>query len=139
MRASVFLKLRRLAIISHLFSGEGKMDSQEKVQLDDIKAMFDGVKNFALCVAIVLGLQSFQSPMEQIGLSYEARATINTFGIALSVFLTAFAVVWLCFSMKERPKSKIYLRICRFMLGTATLVVMLVIIIASSMNIPHLL
>lgn len=114
------------------------MDSRDKAQLDDIKAMFDGVKNLALCVAVALGLQSFQAPMMNVGLSYEVRAAINTMGILLAMFLTAFAVVWLCFSMTESPKSKISLRICRFMLGTITLVVMIVIICVSCMSLPQL-
>ena len=114
------------------------MDSRDKAQLDDIKAMFDGVKNLALCVALALGLQSFQAPMIDVGLSYDVRAGINTVGILLAILLTALAIVWLCFSMTENPKSKIPLRICRFILGTITLIVMLVIISVSCNSVPQL-
>jgi hypothetical protein len=75
--------------------------------------------------------------METIGLSYQARASFNTVGIILAIFLTAFATVWLCYSFIERPASELLFKVCRFMLGAITLAAMVIIIGAESMSIPH--
>lgn len=113
------------------------MTEKHAETLEDIKVLFDGIKNLGLCVAFVLGLQWFQTPLETLGLSRDVRALINLTGVISSCVLTALAITWLCFSFKQKPKSKILYRLSLFTLGAATLLVMVVIIGASWISIPH--
>lgn len=113
------------------------MKPQHTATLNDIKTLFDGVKNLGLCAALALGLQGFQGPMETLGLSHNMRVMINFLGLGLSCALTAFAIVWLCFSFTQKPTSMRLYRVSLFMLGAVTLLVMFIIISSSWMKIPH--
>ncbi|AAY37843.1 hypothetical protein [Pseudomonas syringae] len=112
------------------------MDNRNKSGLDDIKTLFDGVKNLALCAALAVGLKEFQAPMENLGMSYQARQMINTSGMLVASGFTTLAIVWLCFSFKEKPAWPIMFRLSLIALGTVTLIVMAIIIASATESIP---
>lgn len=114
------------------------MDNQNKSGLDDIKTLFDGVKNLALCAALAVGLKEFQAPMENLGISYTTRQIINTSGMLVAIGFTALAIVWLFFSFKEKPAWPIMFKLNLIILGTVTLSVMAIIIASATESIPSL-
>ncbi len=76
------------------------------INIDDIKSLFDGIKNIALCASLAIGLSYLQAPLEEMGLGYAGRGLINWFLAAIIGGLTFFAFLWIWLNLKTTPTHK---------------------------------
>lgn len=74
----------------------------------DIKTLFDGLKNLALCLAILLALPTMQAMAAS---TYDHRWFTVGFiwaGLAMVVLLVLYNFLWLYSTMEAKPKSKFF-------------------------------
>lgn len=74
----------------------------------DIKALFDGLKNLALCLAMLLALPTMQA---MVASAYDHRWFTVGFiwaGLAMVVLLVLYNFLWLYSTMEAKPKHKFF-------------------------------
>ncbi|WP_137983602.1 hypothetical protein [Pseudomonas viridiflava] len=78
------------------------------INIDDIKSLFDGIKNIAVCASLAIGLSYLQAPLEEMGVGYTGRALINWILAAIIGGLTFFALLWIWLNLKTTPTNKTF-------------------------------
>lgn len=76
--------------------------------ITDIKTLFDGLKNLAICFAILLALPTMQMMAAN---TYDHRFFTVGFiwaGLALTALLTTYNFIWLYSTMESKPMSKFF-------------------------------
>jgi hypothetical protein len=76
--------------------------------LDDIKMIFDGGKQIGLSLAIALSLKSIQEPMRQdLAWKESTIALVNCSSLLITTYLLILGYIWIGFSFKSKPSSKV--------------------------------
>ncbi|MBV4483375.1 hypothetical protein [Pseudomonas khavaziana] len=73
----------------------------------DIKTLFDGLKNLALCLAMLVALPIMQA---MAALTYDQRFFVVAFtwaALVLIIMLAGYNFIWLYKTMEAKPKSKV--------------------------------
>ena len=76
---------------------KSKMDRENKA--DDVKTLFDSIRNIGICVGLTLGLPMIQNTLGQ-GF-WGATITYFSFGIILGLYL--FNIFFTLVKLKEKP------------------------------------
>lgn len=86
-------------------------ETKLKKKLDDIKVLFDALRNLGICVTLVLSLKFLQAPMITLGFTPLAQAMSNWFVILLVGLLVYWNVIWMALSFKTKPTSLVLHRV----------------------------
>ncbi|KRP45422.1 hypothetical protein SAMN04490190_0836 [Pseudomonas libanensis] len=73
----------------------------------DIKTLFDGLKNLALCLAMLVALPTMQA---MAALTYDHRFFVVAFtwaALVVIIMLAGYNFIWLYKTMEAKPKSKV--------------------------------
>jgi hypothetical protein len=96
--------LTRMRMIKLLCNYGGFMISDEF--RDDIKLFFDGLRNIAICVALVTGLPIIERVTPLVCDSTWLKFSVTSFSIGMIISLYILNLVWLHVSFKQEPTSK---------------------------------
>jgi uncharacterized membrane protein len=73
----------------------------------DIKLLFDGLRNIAICVALAAGLPIIEKVTPMIFDSSLLKFTVVTLSISVIILLYVFNIIWLHVSFEQKSTSKI--------------------------------
>lgn len=96
--------------ISKKFTSTKEKTIMTQEKSDDIKTIFDSIRNIAICAALILALPSAK---ELFNGCPELIVTLFTgFSIGAIICLYILNFMWVIYNTKERPKSEAWLYIC---------------------------
>ncbi|MFS2158869.1 hypothetical protein ACCD10_16140 [Pseudomonas sp. Pseusp122] len=104
-----------------------KDDDARQATLDDIKMVFDGIKQLGLALTIAIGLKVFQEPMTQ-HLHPFITTLINGTYLIIVIYLLICGYLWIGFSFKSKPSSKWLHRLALVFFATYSLAMLYYII-----------
>jgi len=130
-------KVNKLSEKGYLIINEKKKINRKdpiipKQFFTDIKTLFDGLKNLALCIAMILALPQLQEITAIFNDNHEFIAFANFMASAVIVILCAFNLFWLFSSMESKPKYRRFNIFC-----TSLLVLIIVTVVGCAAFITH--
>lgn len=107
-----------------------------KHHLNDIKVLFDSLRNFGICVTLAISLKFLQEPMIENSISLHQRVIVNWVVIGLVSLLTVWASVWMILSFTTKPTSVVVHRIALSIFIALGLIAMMTGVFTSLHDVP---